>query len=449
MKTMTRLLVLALALICLAVPALASEIDADKEVKKVEVITNPVKTAYVVGEEFTLEGGVVLVTYDDDTTEEIPMTDDGLSIKEPGMKAPGTKTVTIKAGKKSARFTIDVANNSFKVTYEQNYAGAPEAQVVDVVKGQKAEAIVPVREGYTFVGWYVNPDFTSAFDFKTEITADVTLYALWKKDGVEHVDVTFDYGFYGWKLNSYSYPVEVGTAVAQPVSVPERVGYAFAAWVDETGAAYDFSKPVTAAMTLKATWTKTVSGTQTWIFEAEDSNLSGKTGPAVSGTANEIGMIIGHPERNASGDRSVGYLYQYGNSLEFYIACDAEMTDVTLSLSLSAEMEDLTLDPSTYGIYLNDERLNYGVIVIDEVPAFDLVTYQADVPPYEFFVIAQGVTLREGKNLVRLVTENNQGYNGTTMLAHAPLVDCLKVETEGVVIWDENYGVPALDNYER
>ena len=41
------------------------------------------------------------------------------------------------------------------------------------------------------------------------------------------------------------------------------------------------------------------------------------------------------------------------------------------------------------------------------------------------------------------MTANNESYPGTTMTAHAPLVDALKVETAAVLTWDENKGVPA------
>ena len=447
-KIIALLLLLALVLGCTAAMA-GADIDSKKTVTKIEIGSLPTKTAYVVGEKFSLDGGTVIVTYDDGSTDEIPMAAKGLSIKEPGMKASGTKTVTIKAGKKQARFTVDVANNSFIVKYDLNYDGAPKAEEVETVKGQRAEDKQPSRDGYTFVGWYVDPDFTELYNFKNEITGDVSLYALWTRNGAENADVTFDYGFYGKKIAAYSYPVEIGTSVKKPTADPERVGYAFDKWVGADGSAYDFAAPIAGPVTITASWQKTQSGVESFVFEAEDTNLTGKTGPAVSGTANEIGMIMLKEDRNCSNDRCVGYLYSFGNSLEFYFASDVETSNATIALSLSAEMGNVSLNETNYGIYLNDQKLSYEPIIIDDVPAFDAVLYVADCPAFRTYVIAQGVTLKQGANLVKVVTENNESYPGSTMTAHAPLVDCLKIDTDAVLIWDENYGVPALENYKK
>jgi len=449
MKKFAALLALALCL-CLCATALAGDdLDASKKVSKAEVGQLPVKTAYVIGDEFTLEGGTIKVTYTDGTTDEIPMTAPSITVKEPGLKASGTKTVQMKVGGKNVKFTVTVANNSFTVTYDLNYEGAPAAQQVEAVKGEKAENKAAVRDGYTLVGWYVNPDFTEAWNFKTGITEDVTLYALWTKDGAAYANVTFDYDFYGVKLNKYSYPAEVGAAVKKPAADPVRTGYTFDKWVNEDGSDYDFSAPVSGDVTIKAAWNKAVSGVQEYLFEAEDTNLTGKTGPAISGTANEVGMIMASEGAGASGNRYVGYMYQFGNSIDFYLACDEDVEDAKISLSLSAEMEELHLTPGQYGVSVNGEYLSYDSIDITGVPAMNMSTFTADPSPFKVFVISENVKLRKGANVIKLETLNSDAYTGTTMLAHAPLADYLKIETSGVVTWDENFGEPALDNYKK
>lgn len=42
----------------------------------------------------------------------------------------------------------------------------------------------PMREGYTFAGWYTDEACTEAYDFSAAVTADVTLYAKWTKNAV-------------------------------------------------------------------------------------------------------------------------------------------------------------------------------------------------------------------------------------------------------------------------
>lgn len=449
MKKFAALLAATLAMAVSCTAFAAEDIDASKKVSKADVGQLPAKTAYVIGEEFSLEGGTIVVTYDDGTTDEIPMTAPSIKTKEPGMKASGNKTVTMKVGGKNVRFSVSVANNAYVVSYNLNYEGAPEAEQVETVKGEQAEDKQPTRDGYTFIGWYTDADYTQAFNFKTPITADVALYALWTKEGAETADVTFDYDYYGKLLSSYSYPTEVGAPVARPSVDPSREGYAFDKWIAEDGSEYDFSAAISGPTTIKASWTKTASGVNAYTFEAEDTNLTGKSGPAISGTANEVGMIMMGEGYGASGDRYVGYMYQFGNSVDFYIACDEDVDDAKLTLSLSAEMSDLHLTPDTYGISVNGEYLEYGVMDITDVPAFDAVTFTAAPAPFKTFVVGENVHLKKGKNVIKLETLNNESYPGTTMVAHAPLADYLMIETSGVLTWDENYGEPAADNYAK
>jgi hypothetical protein len=218
--------------------------------------------------------------------------------------------------------------------------------------------------------------------------------------------------------------------------------------VDESGNEYDFSAAVTKATKLTAQWEKSVSGRQTYVFEAEDTNLKGKVGPAFSGTCSEEGMIVTAPEnRNCSNGRFVSYLYREGNSLEFYIACDEELTDVTLYASLSAELRDYTYDPSNFAFYVNDVAIDYSAIVMTGVPAADDAASGLDCLPFKDYTIGVNLTLKKGANTIRLVTENSVPMDGTTLEAAAPIVDCLKIETTGVVIWDANKLLPYEGNY--
>ena len=73
----------------------------------------------------------------------------------------------------------------------------------------------------------------------------------------------------------------------------------------------------------------------------------------------------------------------------------------------------------------------------------------AQVLPCEDLIVINGVSLNQGANLIQLKTNNTNAVAGTTFKANAPMVDCVKVVTDAVVIWDENANVPAVWNYQR
>lgn len=85
-------------------------------------------------------------------------------------------------------FTAPVTDNvtlyakwvkTWTVTFDNN--GTTTTETVD--NGLTvSEPEKPVREGYTFLGWFTDEACTVKYSFSTPVTADLTLYAGWKKD---------------------------------------------------------------------------------------------------------------------------------------------------------------------------------------------------------------------------------------------------------------------------
>ena len=52
-----------------------------------------------------------------------------------------------------------------------------------VTEGNKVtKPAAPTASGYTFKGWYADSVFSTAFDFNSPITANMTVYAKWVKN---------------------------------------------------------------------------------------------------------------------------------------------------------------------------------------------------------------------------------------------------------------------------
>lgn len=71
-------------------------------------------------------------------------------------------------------------SGSFTVTFNANGGSAVNAQ--KVASGSKATRPAdPTRKGYTFVNWYSDAALTRAFNFYSDVTGNVTLYAKWER----------------------------------------------------------------------------------------------------------------------------------------------------------------------------------------------------------------------------------------------------------------------------
>lgn len=421
----------------------SQSISSVADVASIAMKTNPIKTDYYVGETFDPTGGVVTVTYADGHTEDILLTDSRLELTAPSTETAGKKNGIVKYGGKRCTFTINVTVESFVVTFDLNYEGS----IPFIVNADKGSTITkpedPTRVDYSFDGWYTDSATTSAFDFSSVIVKDMTLYAKWLDASKATFSFTFDLNYYGVAPKTIVQTVEQGKT-ATKIANPTRFGYDFVAWCDNVDLAspFDFTKTIEIATTVYAKWSRNSvnSASFTYVFEAEDVDLTGKTGNGLSGTVTEKGMIITNDKVGASNDKFIGYLYKPGLSLMFRLASDVDV-NVTLAVRFSEEIEDYTYNKSNYTISVNGSDLDYPDIVFSNVPS-----QTASVPYSQFadFTVASSLPLKAGKNFVSLTTSNMDSIKGTTMEAHAPLIDCIKITAVNAILnWDANYGLPA------
>lgn len=169
-----------------------------------------------------------------------------------------------------ATILVACAPKTFTVTFDTN--GGANVTEREVENGSVVtQPTDPTQDGYVFAGWYTDSALTQAFDFASEITEDITLYAKWTELAVGTFLVTFDANG-GSYVNSIV--VNEGNVVPAPAN-PTRDGYNFVAW-NLGEAAYDFETAVTANITLVAEWVIVTPGiTDTEIIVGNTAATSG------------------------------------------------------------------------------------------------------------------------------------------------------------------------------
>ena len=74
------------------------------------------------------------------------------------------------------------AYGSYTVQFDADGGSAVSAQQVGEY-GKAAKPADPTREGYDFLGWYMNSEKTKAYPFDSVVNSDLTLYAKWIDNG--------------------------------------------------------------------------------------------------------------------------------------------------------------------------------------------------------------------------------------------------------------------------
>ena len=443
---------LCLALMCFTLVACG---ETEKTVKSVKVTTAPAKLEYNVGDTVDFSDGVITVTYDDGTPDTKKFTDEGVEVSEDcttindETEDSEEKTVTVRYGGKRATFKITVSHAMLTVTFDYGYAGATPAASSVRKNATLAKPTDPTRENHTFENWYDDSVLTVLHDFTAPVTDNKTVYAKWLENGATYFDVTFDYNYSG-AVNPAPQKVKSGEKATKISVDPTREGYAFEGWCsDKSGNnAYSFDTAVTAATTVFAKWRRTSTGAAEYVFEAEDTDLTGKSGPGLSGRAPGTAMIQFSDKLGASNNRFIGYQYDETCTLEFQFVSDMAVEDAKIVLRLSAEMRDYDMNPDNYYVMLNGNPIAYSEIKFVNVPkASSDDVGEVNALEFKDFVLVENAKLKEGLNTIQLQTANDHPLEGTTVLSDAPLIDCLKITTSAVLSWSEAHGLPKKGNY--
>lgn len=142
---------------------------------------------------------------------------------------------------------------TFEVTFDLNYEGSAEPAKSNAANG-KLTALPenPVREGYTFDGWFTLAEGGTAITLTQTYTADTTVYAHWTKTTI---DVTFDLNYTDCPAASSRTTVD-GKLTALPEN-PTRTGYTFDGWFTAAtdGEQITLETVYTADTTVYAHWT--------------------------------------------------------------------------------------------------------------------------------------------------------------------------------------------------
>ncbi|MCL2426170.1 MAG: InlB B-repeat-containing protein, partial [Oscillospiraceae bacterium] len=146
-----------------------------------------------------------------------------------------------------------------EVTFLLNDGTATVHATVTVSDGSTVTPpVVPTRTGYTFRNWYTTVAGTTAFNFGTPITSDMTLHAGWTEgEPTEPVQQVF-FWLNDGSGNLHHVAYVVGGNTATPPSVPTRTGYTFRNWYTTAAGttAFNFGTAITNTTNVFAGWTE-------------------------------------------------------------------------------------------------------------------------------------------------------------------------------------------------
>lgn len=179
--------------------------------------------------------------------------------------------------------------NTYTISYNANGgSGAPSSHSYTYASSgtTSLSSTKPTRTGYTFLGWSLSADATSASytaggSFNKSTASNTTLYAVWK---VNTYTITYDANGGSNAPNAQTYTYASSGTVALSTSIPTRTGYDFLGWDESSSATSPTYKSgtswnlnVTKNTTLYAVWVRVESCTLMYDANGGECDISNQS----------------------------------------------------------------------------------------------------------------------------------------------------------------------------
>lgn len=189
----------------------------------------------------------------------------------------------------------------------------------------------PIREGYRFLGWYLNGE---EYVFGNTIDHDITLVAKW----VKLVTVSFDVDGIEDQI------IDINTTAKEPTA-PTKQDFVFVGWY-LNGEKFDFSKPVTDDIKLTAKWE--ADSNNNGVIDEEETIIINVTG---NGTVTIDGKTY------ADGDKLV---YDSTKTVTLSLKAAPVVTNESLKYHSSSFVSAIRVDNAA-------QTLSYGTAYVVEL----------------------------------------------------------------------------------
>lgn len=350
-------------------------------------------------------------------------------------------------GTAAAGTSNTVSIEKYTVSFDTQGGSTIESQSVE--KGSLAtQPENPTKDNYSFTGWYKESSCENDFDFETEkIIADTTIYAGWfEANSTDATTAKFLWNYEGATTEVYKEVVfKDGSRITKPTD-PVREGYEFDGWYTSTdySVAYNKSTKYTGNQTFYAKWLKV------FTMEAEDTQLTGiewsieldgvvtqggdKKGSNFSGNVNGKNLI--REDVNASNGKFVwGCMNLEEGYIDFEFEADKADDNAKLNIVLSAEFWGFVLTPSKFKVLVNPKSNSSSSVKYSDIDlTFVETSTSSTTNPKWVDAYINTIKIKQGKNLIRLLVNNDIANSVGTIKAQGPIVDCIKVKSTSELV---------------